>query len=119
MAATKKTKTKTAKSSELSLAAAYYAEELAKLAKLDVHRPAAYGVRPLFRIRLVDPVRTTLGFHLIDILAVIPGERERGSQHTFATYICLALASDATWTPHEICGYEGALQMEDCYEVVS
>lgn len=90
------------------------------LAALDVHQPSAHGVRPLFRMALTDPEATGLGYLLIDVIAVITGEREDDSKHTFPTYVCLALSAyDGKWKPTEVCGYEGACEFDEAYEVVS
>lgn len=100
--------------------AKWAADERAKLAKLDVHRPSAHGVRPLFRLALVNPEVTNLGYLLIDVVAVIPGERERSSKHVFPTYIGLALsAHDGKWKTVEVGGFDGAVELEEAYEVVS
>jgi hypothetical protein len=85
--------------------------------KTNPHRPSAHGVRPLFRLQLVGS-ESTLGFPLLDVIAIIPGERERDSQHTFPTYICLGLSTSNEWTPVEVHGFEGSEDIDANYKVV-
>ena len=99
-------------------AEAYYAAEREFIAKLDVHCAPAHGVKPLFRMRLARIECTSLGYHLLDVVAVIKGEPERGSKHVFPTYICLGLC-ERGWMTVELSGYDGATEMEEAYEVVS
>jgi hypothetical protein len=75
----------------------------------------------LFRLRLVRPDESQLGYPLIDVIAVLPPRKqsEQGGLFPFPYYVCLALCSSGTWTETHITDGEGHCDLGECYEVVS
>ena len=57
-------------------------------------KPALFA-RPLFRLRLTHPDRTSLGWLLIDVIAILQPRplKEQESKFAFPYYVCLGLGS--------------------------
>lgn len=92
-----------------------------KATAVDPRMSPALFARPLFRLQLVRPERTQLGYLLIDVIAVLqplPLEQQ-DSKHAFPYYVCLALGSDGTWQEIQITTGEGHCDLGEAYEVVS
>jgi hypothetical protein len=87
--------------------------------QIDPHMPAAWGARPLFRLRLIDRENTEIGYELMDVIAIYPREKTVLGDFVWfnEAYAVLALGSNGKWTMSLITND----QMEDldkCYEVV-
>jgi hypothetical protein len=89
--------------------------------KIDVNHPPAMFSKPLFRLKLVRPDRTQLGYPLIDVIAILPPRslKEQGSKFPFPYYVCLALGSGGTWSDTQITDGDGHCDLGENYEVVS
>jgi len=82
------------------------------------HPPAAFA-RPLCRYKLSDKrFSGSMGWLLIDVIAVVPGVKSRDSKYVFPTYVCLALADDHGWFQYDISGADAHIELSECYEVV-
>jgi hypothetical protein len=98
---------------------AYHARNDAKLLKLDAKQPPALFAKPLYRMRLVHPDKTMYGYHLIDVIAILPPAQDPDSKFPFPHLVCLALLSDGGWTDLSIVFAAEHCDLEDAYEVVS
>ena len=83
--------------------------------------PPAMFAKPMFRLRLVEPTNTQLGYPLIDVIALLPPRslKEQGSKHAFPYYVCLALGSGGTWNEMQISDGDTHCDIGEAYEVVS
>lgn len=83
--------------------------------------PPAMFAKPMFRLRLVRPENTQLGYLLIDVIAVLEPRplRYQESKFPFPYYVGLALGSDGTWNEVHICNGEDHVDLGEAYEVVS
>ncbi|HZJ67666.1 MAG TPA: hypothetical protein VFD36_29385 [Kofleriaceae bacterium] len=86
-----------------------------RIAQCDRHQPSAWGARPLYRLRLVNP-DSHIGFLLLDVIAVLQERNERG--FVVPMLYCLGGGGADGWTDIWIRG-EDAHDVSECYEVVS
>jgi len=94
-------------------ARAEYEEKLmVKRGTVDPRMPAAWGVRPLMRLRLANPA-TYIGHILIDVVAITEGRDGRD------TYHCLSyMDHDGSWVTSHYYGSD-LIDIMEHYEVVS
>lgn len=88
---------------------------------VDPRMAPALFVKPLFRLRLVEPANTQLGYLLIDVIAVLPPRplSQQGGKFPFPYYVCMALCSSGTWVETQITDGDGHCDLGEAYEVVS
>lgn len=82
--------------------------------------PPALFVRPLYRLRLDSPDDTSLGYTLIDVIAILPPRplREQGSRFPFPHLVCLGLDADGLWREVSIADGDGHCDLSEAYMVV-
>lgn len=87
---------------------------------IDEKQPPAMFAKPMFRFKLVRPERGgSMGYLLIDVLAVLPPVKDKTSKFPFPYYVCLALGTGGQWHDIQIVDADGHIELENCYEVVS
>jgi len=87
---------------------------------VDPHRPSAWGVRPLMRLRLADPA-TYIGHILIDVVAITEGRNGRDTYHCLSCMNSAASGTndhDGSWVASYYSGND-LIDIMEHYEVVS